>query len=1266
MSSHPLSKLSSWLDIIILVETQRILAQLRHVKSASLVPRECLAGTRINILGDITEQLMTVSKTPIIWLSGVAGSGKSTIATSISQYFRALGRLGAVIRFARNDVGHSNPIMVLHSIVLGLANAHPDIEQAICKVLAHDYQLLDAAIESQFQELLLGPLDSVKQHIVGPFIVIIDAVDECATNFREDMINLIAKLFPKLPTAIRLLVTARPDADITSGFGNASTIYQHRLTTEPEDISLYIHNRLDIIRQKHNLDSWWPGKDRVTHLVSLSGNLFIWAVTALNFVGERTAFYPPKRLDTLLHTPFREDNLNQLYTLALESNGDWNDLEFKESATLILATIALSKLSLTDRAIDSILGFTNDFTARVLRHFGAVIEWSPEQPAQILHASFGDFLLHPSDKTNPWFFEIAEANKILTSGCLTLLQKCLRFNIYDFPDSHLLNSEVPGLGESPLPVGLIYASRFWGSHLGNTKYDGKIVELLEGFLRNKFLFWLEIVSVQQEISSAESTLMLAQKYIHGKYQTIEMFLQDARKFISVFAPVISQSAPHIYVSALPLTPRDSVVRQYFLSLFPHLLQYTVPNSWVKLEKVLWGHTDKVTCVALSPNGELIVSGSHDHALRMWEASSGAPVGNPLQGPTRPVISLAFSADGQYIISVTDDRTVQIWDARSRAPIGDPLPGCTGYVNCVAFSPDGQHIVSASFHDQTMQIWDTSSGAPIGNPLQGHTEYVSCVAFSPDGQRIVSASHDKTVQIWDASSGAPIGNPLQGHTGEVSSVAFSPDGQQIASGSWDTTVRIWDASSGAPIGNPLQGHTDIVYCVAFSPDGQQIVSGSWDTTVRIWDTHSGAPIGGPLQGHTGWVYVVAFSPDGQHIVSGSDDKTVQIWDADTSAPLGDPLQGHLAHAEDVEFSTNGQHILSLSDNKTMQIWDTSSGAPVGHPLHPLRNRTGWVTSVALSPNGQCIAFGLNDHTVRIWETSTGTPLTRPLKGHTQSVTSIAFSPDGQRIVSGSWDKILRIWDPSIGGAVGHPLKGHTDSVSSVAFSPDGQCIVSGSDDKTVRIWDASSGAPIGDPLKGHTSSVTSVAFSPDGQQIISGSRDRTVRIWDAGTCAPIGDPLLGCTESVSCVAFSPDGQHIVSGSGDKVRIWDTHTGACIGVPFQGHTAFIGCVTFLPDGQHIVSGSTDGIVRIWDACIGASKPDDHMSELSVHLLPKHPDTFEDGWISSAAGRLIWVPCFLQSNFCLPWCKFVITPHGVMALDLSKFVHGTEWAKCMEAYQ
>ncbi|MBE9030531.1 WD40 repeat domain-containing protein, partial [filamentous cyanobacterium LEGE 11480] len=111
-----------------------------------------------------------------------------------------------------------------------------------------------------------------------------------------------------------------------------------------------------------------------------------------------------------------------------------------------------------------------------------------------------------------------------------------------------------------------------------------------------------------------------------------------------------------------------------------------------------------------------------------------------------VWSVAFSPDGKRIVSGSRDATLRLWDAQTGQPIGQPLKGHSNPVLSVAFSPDGKRIVSGSW-DKTLRLWDAQTGQPIGQPLKGHSNSVWSVAFSPDGKRIVSGSSDKTLRIW---------------------------------------------------------------------------------------------------------------------------------------------------------------------------------------------------------------------------------------------------------------------------------------------------------------------------------------------------------------------------------------------------------------------------------------------------------------------------------------------------------------------------------------
>ena len=144
---------------------------------------------------------------------------------------------------------------------------------------------------------------------------------------------------------------------------------------------------------------------------------------------------------------------------------------------------------------------------------------------------------------------------------------------------------------------------------------------------------------------------------------------------------MSQSLPHIYLSALPFSPAESVALQHTYNAFQNTLSVEAGRStqWPVIRQVLQGHNGKVFSVGFSNDGTRIVSGSDDKTARIWDAISGAPIGKPLQGHSGMVQSVAFTPDGTRIVSGSDDKTVRIWDAVSGAPVGEPLQGHFGGV-----------------------------------------------------------------------------------------------------------------------------------------------------------------------------------------------------------------------------------------------------------------------------------------------------------------------------------------------------------------------------------------------------------------------------------------------------------------------------------------------------------------------------------------------------------------------------------------------------------
>ncbi|KIK23000.1 hypothetical protein PISMIDRAFT_101278, partial [Pisolithus microcarpus 441] len=727
--------------------------------------KKCLDGTRTEILRDIMNWVNdpNLDAPRILWLHGQAGRGKSAIAHTIASWVKDVGGLGSCFCFARDRQAEHREEKILMTIARDLAGRDQSFRRALADALSKDHTLKTTPdVMQQWQQLILGPLSKVNGAIVGNVVVVIDALDESGPDTsREHILSLLTSPeAAQLPSNFRILLTSRPLADITRALSTivhvkAISLDDISTLSAEHDVQLYVTAEL---RPHPEI-----GPAKIQDISQKSDGLFEWARLACRFIK------PNKPGRTIM------ERYNEVMLPHLGGGGALLDVMYK---TILEDIVPQDKTTLArfhsvmQQIMSTSVPLQLDTLDEMRRHFPPeedrfdmiiILEFMAPLLSGIsdrrsvvrpLHASFYDFLTD-RERSGVYFVGASSMHRLLAFASLHTLCNDLKFNICGLESSYLRNSEVVDLQQrvdENISPNLSYSCQYWAHHLQRTEFDSTLATLVEAIIGcEKFVFWLEVLSLCDGLECATTALASFITWLQNGFENSLALAQDGIKFMHNFGSVISLSTPHLYTSALPFIPSNTMLSRMLMPKFSSLAGISVGGlkAWPAVQQVLEGHADKVLSVGFSFDSKRIVSGSWDKTMRIWDAERGVQIGGPLEGHTDWVWAVGFSSDGKRIVSGSDDKT-------------------------------------------TVRIWDAERGVQIGGPLEGHTDWVWTVGFAFDGKRIVSGSNDKTVRIWDAEKGVQIGGPLEGHTGKVNSVRFSYDGKKIISGSDDQTIRIWDA------------------------------------------------------------------------------------------------------------------------------------------------------------------------------------------------------------------------------------------------------------------------------------------------------------------------------------------------------------------------------------------------------------------------------------------------------------------------------------------
>ena len=493
----------------------------------------CLKGTRGAVLDEIELWIRDFNKLPVYWLNGLAGTGKSTIAQTIAERAFADGQLGASFFCSRDFEDRSNLQFIFPTIAVQLARKYAAFRSVFVPLVQSDPDIAHESLYNQMERLIVRPL----RECAISTVIIIDALDECKDEEPASAILSVLGRFVSDLSKVKFFLTGRPEPRIRDGFRlpllvevtGIFVLHEVKSDQVDSDIRRFFEDSfLELARRRPELDNW-PSKAQLDFLCERAAGFFVYGVATVKFIDSRN-HSPRKRLDLLLQLPKRtyyegrtkfnaNTTLDSLYTSILQEALSDDLPEDYPKVRSVLGTVVLATNPLSPSTIATLLGFDTEDVILLLSsvHSLLILHDDINHPVRPFHKSFPDFITDSTRCTNQRFYISPHQNFELLVSCLKLMNQTLEKNMCHLPEA-VKNSQVDDLEERKeqyINHALQYACKSWHKHLvnGPTTNRDAITSALHCFLKEKFLCWLEVLSILGAVRNAVDALQVAMEWL---------------------------------------------------------------------------------------------------------------------------------------------------------------------------------------------------------------------------------------------------------------------------------------------------------------------------------------------------------------------------------------------------------------------------------------------------------------------------------------------------------------------------------------------------------------------------------------------------------------------------------------------------------------------------------------------------------------------------------------------------------------------------------
>jgi cleavage stimulation factor subunit 1 len=353
--------------------------------------------------------------------------------------------------------------------------------------------------------------------------------------------------------------------------------------------------------------------------------------------------------------------------------------------------------------------------------------------------------------------------------------------------------------------------------------------------------------------------------------------------------------------ALTVPGQDTITATGLDLEFETDVQTTAPEPALYETAYVTSHKGNCRAGAFSVDGQLIATGSVDASIKILDVdrmlaksapdgldpsgdSQGHPVIRTLYDHLEEVTCLEFHPREPILVSGSRDFTIKLFDY-SKTSVKKAFRTITDadQIRCMSFHPTGDYLVVGTSHP-VIRLYDvmTAQCFVCSIPSHQHTAGVTSIKYSPDAKIYASAGRDGSIKIWDGVSNRCVNTFLKAHDGaEVCSVRFSRNGKYLLSSGKDSLVKLWELSTSrcliAYTGAGTTGKQEHKAQAVFNHTEDYVLFPDEATTsLCAWNSRNASRKQLLSLGHNGPVRLIVHSPSAPAFLTCSDDFRARFW------------------------------------------------------------------------------------------------------------------------------------------------------------------------------------------------------------------------------------------------------------------------------------------------------------------------------------------------------------------------------------------------------